>query len=60
MRLKRSIPAGMERFMLFSPKKGAGCASDGDQQPRTPVDSTLAARPLSNKWQLYGVEWNYR
>ena len=24
MRLKRSIPAGMERFMLFSPKKRRG------------------------------------
>ena len=43
----------------FPLKRGAGCASDGDQQPGTPVDSTLAARPLSNKWQLYGVEWNY-
>ena len=24
MRLRRSIPAGMERFMLFSPKKRRG------------------------------------
>ena len=59
MRLKRSIPAGMERLCYFPLKRGAGCASNGDQQPRTPVDSTLAARPLSNERQLYGVEWNY-
>ena len=50
---------GWSVLCYFSPKRGVGCASGGDQQPRTPVDSTLAARPLSNKWQLYGVEWNY-
>ena len=51
--------ANITVLCYFSLKRGAGCASNGDQQPRTPVDSTRAARPLSNKWQLYGVEWNY-